>query len=149
MRRDIFEASENNEKNDLEDIVFRLSLTYSRTEKEIDIEFIDSDLQVCELPPGVYEIMDVYIILSSRISVTIDDIIVTRIFRNEPISTVLRFSQKFFHSVLGFFKLAYNSGICSKKELMNISGIEKIHLNFDCIAGRILKGARQTIIYIS
>ena len=55
----IFFVTKEKLKNiDFEDMVLRMNLIYTEIEKKIDIKLIGGNLQVFELPPSVYEIVD-------------------------------------------------------------------------------------------
>ena len=49
------------------------------------------------------------------------------------------------HDIDGFFQLI--AGVYKSERPIKITGIDKIHLNCDCIEGSILNGTRETILY--
>ena len=58
MRSKTLKVSKNKKYNDFEDMEFRMNLPYSENEKTLDIKFIDSDIQVNEMPESIFELVD-------------------------------------------------------------------------------------------
>ena len=86
----------------LEDLVFRMNLTYNEVEEISKIKYHDSDQQINELPPTKSEVVDFNRTFPTFITITVDDIRLKMVF-----TTVRRApSKKFFEN---FF--SYNSGI--------------------------------------
>ena len=96
----------NAEYNDLEDMVFRTELAYSKIEKILDIKYIATSVTAYTLPPGIYEITDINSMLKSllpddvKVNITIDDI---RLRAKLTTNRTIRFTRKsFFYTILGF-----------------------------------------------
>ena len=148
---------------DIEDLVYRMQLTYDEIIDVLDIKYISTKRIRFSLNPGIYEIVDLNNTLKHilpdnvEINVTIDDI---RLKSNLKINQTLLFTEKsFFYTILaftqsrsyplddieGFYQLI--SGFYKSDKPINITGIEKIHLKCDCIQGSIINGIREPILY--
>ena len=68
------------EYNDLEDMFFRMELTYHESAELSDTVYICAKTDVCTIPPGIYEISVVNLMIKSllpdeiKANTTIDDI---------------------------------------------------------------------------
>ena len=51
--------------NDLEDMVFRTELNYSELKKVFDMKYIDTSTEEDTLPPGLYEVSVISLILKN------------------------------------------------------------------------------------
>ena len=72
----------------LEDLVFRMNLTYSELEEISEMKYHDSDQQINELPPTKNEVVDFNKTFPPFITITVDVIRLKTIFtieRNAPI----------------------------------------------------------------
>ena len=76
----LIEELKNLEYNDLEDMVFRMGLTYSEIENILDMKYIPTLVSGYTLPLGIYEISDINSMLKSllpnevKVNITADDI---------------------------------------------------------------------------
>ena len=149
--------------NDLEDLVYRMRLSYNEIMDILDLKYIPTKRTGYSLNPGIYEIVDLnntlkYILPDNvKISVTIDDI---RLKSNLKINQTLIFTEKsFFYTILGFTQsrsypledidshYQIIAGSYKSDKPINITGIDKIHLKCDCIQGSIVNGIREPILY--
>ena len=115
------------------------------------------------LNPGIYEVVDLNNSLNHilpdnvKIYITIDDI---RLKSNLKINQTLIFTEKsFFYTILGFTQsrsyplddidgfYQLIAGSYKSDRPINITGIDKIHLKYDCIQGSIVNGIREPILY--
>ena len=163
QKYEILEELKNVKYNDLEDLVYRMQLTYDEIIDVLDLKYISTKRIGYSLNTGIYEIVDLnntlkYILPDKvKISVTIDDI---RLKSNLKINQTLIFTEKsFFYTILGFtqsdsyplddidgfYQLIAGSYKSDKPN--NITGIDKIHLKCDCIQGSIVNGIRESILY--
>ena len=55
-------------------MVFRMNSTYSEIEKSLDTNFIGFDLLVVDKPEGIHENVDIIILQTSFITITIHDL---------------------------------------------------------------------------
>ena len=115
------------------------------------------------LNPGIHEVVDLnntlkYILPDNvKVSVTIDDV---RLKSSLKIIQTLIFTEKsFFYTILsftrsrsyplddidGFYQLI--AGSYKSDRPINITGIDKNHLNFDSIQGILVNGIREPILY--
>ena len=92
--------------NDLEDLVYRMRLSYDEIIDILDLKYIPTKRTGYSLNPGIYEIVDLnntlkYILPDIvKVSVTIDDI---RLKSNLKTNQTLIFTEKsFFYTILGF-----------------------------------------------
>ena len=148
---------------DLEDLVFRLQLTYHEIVDILDIKHIPRSTKGYTLVPGIYEVTDINMMLKSllpkevKVIITIDDI---RLKSNLTTNKTIRFTKKsFFYVILGFtqahsgelgdiegfVQLIPGSYISDRP--IKITGIDKIHLKAGCIQGSIVNGVREAILY--
>ena len=163
QKNEIIEELKKAEYNDLEDLVYRMRLSYDEIMDILDLKYIPTKRTGYSLNPGIYEVIDLNNTLKHilpdnvKISITIDDI---RLKSNLKINQTLIFTEKsFFYTILGFtqsrsyplddidgfYQLIAGSYISDKP--INITRIDKIHLNCDCIQGSIVNGIREPILY--
>ena len=163
QKNEINEELKNAEYNDLEDLVYRMRLSYDEIMDILDLKYIPTKRTGYSLNPGVYEVVDLNNALKHilsdnvKINITIHDI---RMKSNLKINQTLIFNEKyFFYTILGFtqsrsyplddidgsYQLILGSYISDKP--INITGIDKIHLKCDCIQGSIVNGIREPILY--
>ena len=149
--------------NDLEDLVYRMQLTYDEIMDILDLKYIPTKRTGYSLNPGIYDVVDLnntlkYILPDKvKVTITIDDI---RLKSNIKINQTLIFTNKsFFYSILrftqshqgplndieGFYQILPGSYQGNKP--INITGIDKIHLKCDCIQGSLVNGIREPILY--
>ena len=160
---EILEELKNVKYSDLEDLVYRMQLTYDEIIDILDLKYIPTKRTGYSLNPGIYEVVDLnntlkYILPDNvKVSITIDDI---RLKSNLKTNQTLIFTEKcFFYMILGFtqsrsypiddidgfYQLIARSYKSDKP--INITGIDKVHLKCDCIQGSIVNGVREPILY--
>ena len=149
--------------NDLEDLVYRMRLSYDEIMDILDLKYIPTKRTGYSLNPGIYEVVDLintlkYILPDNvKVNITIDDI---RLKSNLKINQTLIFTEKsFFYTILvftqsrsyllddidGFYQII--AGSYKSDRPINITGIDKIHLKCDCIQGSIVNGVREPILF--
>ena len=159
----IIEELKNVKYNDLEDLVYRMRLSYDEIMNILDLKYIPTKRTGYSLNPGIYEVIDlnntIKHILPNNVKVnfTIDDI---RLKSNLKINQTLIFTKRsFFCTILGFtqsrsyplddidshYQLIAGSYKSDKPN--NITRIDKVHLKCDCIQGSIVNGIREPILY--
>ena len=160
---EIIEELKNVKYNDLEDLVYRMQLTYNEVIDILELKYIPRKRTGYSLNPGIYEVVDLnntlkYILPDNvKINVTIDDV---RLKSNLKINQTLIFTEKsFFYTILGFTRsrsyllndiegfYQLIAGSYKSDRPINITGIGKIHLKCDCIQGSIVNGIRESILY--
>ena len=148
--------------NDIEDLVYRMQLTYDEIITILDLKCIPTKGTAYSLNPGIYKVVDLnntlkYILPNSmKVSVTIDDV---RLEPNIKIDRTLIFPEKsFFYTLLGFTRShsyplddidgVYQliAGSYKSNRPINNTGIDKFHLKADCIQRRIVNGIREPIL---
>ena len=163
QKYEILQELKNVKYNDLEDLVYRMRLTYDEIMNILDLKYIPTKRTGYSLNPGIYEVVDLNNILkyilpdNVKISVTIDDI---RLKSNLKINQTLIFTEKsFFYTILGYTQSrSYPlddidgfhqliAGSYKSDRPINITGIDKVHLKCDCIQGSIVNGIREPILY--
>ena len=163
QKHEIIEELKNAKYNDLEDLVYRMQLTYNETIDILDFNYIPTKRTGYSLNPGNYEIDDLnntlkYILPDNiKVSVTIDDI---RLKSTLKTNQTLIFTEKsFFYIILGytqsrsyplddidgFYQILPGSYESDKP--INITGVDKIHLKCDCIQGSIVNGVREPNLF--
>ena len=149
--------------NDLEDLIYRMQLTYDEIIDILDLKYIPTKRTGYSLNPGIYEVIDLNNVLkyilpdNVKVSVTIDDI---RLKSTLKINQTLIFTEKsFFYTILGFTRsrsyplddidgfYQLIAGSYKSDRPINITGIYKVHLKCDCIQGSIVNGIREPILY--
>ena len=162
QKYEIIEELKKAKYNDLEDLVYRMKLTYDEIMDILDLKYIATKRMGFSLDPGIYEIVDLNNTLNHilpdkvKINVTIDDI---RLKSNLKTNQTLLFTEKsFFYTILGFTQSRYYPsedienyyqlipGSYKSDRPINITGIDKIHLKCDCIQGSIVNGIREPIL---
>ena len=149
--------------NDLEDLAYRMRLSYDEIIDVLDLKYISTKRTGYSLNPGIYEVVDLnntlkYILPDNvKVTITIDDI---RSKSNLKTNQTLVFTERsFFYTILGFTRsqsyplddiegfYQLIAGSYKSERPINISGIDKIHLKCDCIQGSIVNGRREPILY--
>ena len=80
QKYEILEELRNLKYNDLEDLIYRMQLTYNEIIDVLDLEYIPTKRMGFSLDPGIYEIVDLnntlkYILPNNvKVNITIDDI---------------------------------------------------------------------------
>ena len=163
QKYEIIEELKSAKYNDLEDLVYRMKLTYDEIMHILDLKYIPTKRIGFSLDPGFYEIVDLNNTLNHilpdnvKINITIDDIILKS---NLKTNQTLLFTEKsFFYTILGFTQSRFYPledienyyqlipGLYKIGKPINITGIDKIHLKCDCIQGSIVNGIREPILY--
>ena len=163
QKNEILEELKNIKYNDLEDLVYRMQLTYNEVIDILDIKYIPTKRTGYSLNPGIYEVDELnntlkYVLPDFvKLSVTIDDI---RLKSNLETNQTLIFTEKsFFFTILGFTRsrtfplddiVGFHqliAGSYKSDKPINITGIDKVHLKCDCIQGSIVNGVREPILY--
>ena len=163
QKNEILEELKNVEYNDLEDLVYRMQLTYDEIMDILDLKYIPTKRTGYSLNPGIYEVVDLsktlkYILPDNvNVSITIDDIRLKSILK---INQTLLFTKKsFFYTILGFTQSHQGPlndiegfyqiipGTYKGDRPINITGIDKNHLKCDFINSSIVNGVREPILY--
>ena len=163
QKNEIIEELKNVKYNDLEDLVYRMRLSYDEIMDKLDLKYIPTERTAYSLDPGIYEVIGLNITLKHilpdnvKINITIDDI---RLKSNLKINQTLLFTEKFFvYTILdftqsrsyplddidGFYQMI--AGSYKSDRPINITGIDKVHLECDCIQGSIVNGIREPILF--
>ena len=97
----------NIEYNDLEDMVYRMELTYDEIIDILDVKLIAGSTTPYTIPPGICEISDINLMINFllpnkvKVNFTIDDIIIKS---NLTTNKTLWFTKKsFFYTILGSY----------------------------------------------
>ena len=163
QKNEIIEELKNAKYNNLEDLVYRMRLSYDEIMDILDLNYIPTKRTGFSLSPGIYEVVDLNNTLKHilpenvKVNITLDDI---RLKSNLKINQTLIFTEKsFFYTILGFtqsrsYPLDDIDGFYQfiavsfkSNRPINITGIDKIHLKCDCIQGSIVNGIREPILY--
>ena len=140
-----------------------MQLTYNENIDIIDLEYIPTKRTGYSLNPCIYEIVDLNNTLKHilpdnvKVNVTIDYI---RLKPNLKINQTLIFTNKsFFYTILGFTKSRQGPsndikgfyqilpGSYKSDKPINITGIDKVHLEGYCIQGSMVNGKRESILF--
>ena len=160
---EILEELKNVKYNGLENLVYRMRLSYDEIMDILDLNYIPTKRTGYSLNPGVYEVIDLNNTLkfilpdNVKVSVTIDDI---KLKSNLKTNQTLTFTEKsFIYTILGFTRSRFyplghidgfyqlKAGSYKSDKLNNITGIDKLHLKCDCIEGSIVNGIREPILF--
>ena len=163
QKNEILEKLKNLQYNDLEDLVYRMQLTYDEIIFILDLKYISTKRTGYFLNPGIYEVIDLTNTLKHilpdnvKVSFTLDDVRLESLLKTNP---ALIFTEKtFFYTILGFtrsrsyplddiegfFQLILGSYKSDRP--INFTGIDKTNLKCDSIQGSILNGIREPILY--
>ena len=163
QRNEILTELKNFKYNDLEDLVYRMQLTYNEFIDILDLKYISTKRIGYSIEPNINNVVDLNKTLKNilpnnvKIDITIDErkykadlkINQTLIFTNKSFFyTIVGFTQS--HSyplddIEGFYQLI--AGSYKSERPINITGVDKVHLNCDCIDGSIVNGIREPISY--
>ena len=163
QKHEILEELKNAKYNDLEDLLYRMQLTYNEIINMLDLKYIPTKRIGYSIEPNIYNVVDLNktlkIILPDnvKINVTIDE----RISKTDlKINQTLIFTNKsFFYTIKGFTQsrsyplddidgfYQLIPGSYKSEKPINITGIDKVHLKCDCIDGSIMNGTREPILY--
>ena len=163
QKYEIIEELKKAKYNDLEDLVYRMRLSYDEIMDILDLNYIPTERTGYSFNPSIYEVVDLNNTLNHflpdkvKVNITIDDI---RIKSNLKINQTLKFTEKsFFYTILGFTQsrsyplddidgfYQLIAGSYKSDRPFNITGIDKIHLKADCIQGSIVNGVREPILF--
>ena len=163
QKNEIIEELKNVEYNDLEDLVYRMRLSYDEIMDILDLRYIPTKRTGYSLNPSIYEVVDLNNTLKHilpdnvKVNITIDDI---RLKSNLKINQTLIFTERsFFYTILGFTQsrsyplddidshYQLIAGSYKSDKPINITGIDKIHLKCDCIQSSIANGIPELILY--
>ena len=163
QKHEILEELKKVKYNDLEDLVYRMRLSYDEIMDILDLNYIPTKRTGYSLNPGIYEVVDLNNTLNHilpdnvKVNITIDDI---RLKSNLKINQTLIFTEKsFFYTLFGFTQsrsyplddidgfYQLIAGSYKSDRPINNTGIDKIHLKCDCIQGSIVNGIREPIFF--
>ena len=163
LKNEILEKLKNAKYNDLEDLVYRMQLSYNEIINILDLKYISTERTGYSIEPNIYNVVDLNKTLKNilpnniKIDITIDE----RKFKTDlKINQTLIFTNKsFFYFILGFTQSHQGPlndiegfyqilpGSYKSERPINITGIDKVHLKCDCIDGSIMNGTREPILY--
>ena len=163
QKHEIIGELKNAKYNDLEDLVYRMLLTYDEIINILDWKYIPTKRMGYSIEPNIYNVVDLNKTLKNilpnniKINVSIDG----KIYKTDlKINQTLIFTNKsFFYTILGFTRSHQGPlndiegfyqilpGSYKIKKPINIIGIDKVHLKCDCIDGSIMNGTRKPIVY--
>ena len=163
QKNEILEELKKVKYNDLEDLVYRMRLSYDEIMNILDLKYIPTKRTGYSLNPGIYKVVDLNNTLKHilpnnvKVNITIDDI---RLKSNLKINQTLMFTERsFFYTILGFTQsrsyplddidgfYQIIAGSYKSDKPINITGIDKIHLKCGRIQGSIVNGIREPILY--
>ena len=159
----LFEGLNGANNHELEDLVYRMELTYDEIMDVLDIKQFSSERKGYTLALGAYEISDLNKTLEYlspdfvKVNFTID---IIRLGTDSNFNQDLIFTKKsFFYTILEFIQshsgpLGDIEGFVylipfkyRSEKPINITCIDKVHLKCDCIKGSIVNGIREHILY--
>ena len=163
QKYEILEELKKAKYNHLDDLVYRMQLTYDEIIDILVLKYIPTKRTGYSINEGIYEVVDLNNTLKHilpdnvKVSVTFDDV---RLKSNLKINQTLIFTEKsFFYTILGFTRsrsyplddiegfYQLIAGLYKSDKPINITGVDKIHLKCDCIQGSIVNGIRELILY--
>ena len=163
QKYEILQELKNVKYNDLADLVYRMQLTYDEIIDVLDLKYISTKRIGYSIEPDIYNVFDLNKTLKNllpnnlKINVTIDE---RKYKTGLKINQTLIFTNKsFFYTILGFTQSHqsplndiegfYQILTCSYKsdKPINITGIDKVHLNCNVVDGSIVNGVREPILY--
>ena len=163
QKNEILEELRNVKNNDLEDLIYRMQLTYDEIIDILDLKNIPTKRIGYSLNPGIYEMVDLnntskFILPDNvEVSITIDDVTLKSNLKYNQ--TLIFINKSFFYTILGFNQShqgPFNDieGFCQilpwsykSDNPIDITGNDKVHLKAGCIQGSIVNGVREPILY--
>ena len=160
---EILQKLKNDKYNDLEDLVYRMRLSYDEIMDILDLKYIPTERTGYSVEPNIYNVVDLNKTLKNilpdnvKINITIDErkyktdlkINQTLIFTNKSFFyTILGFTQSHqgpLNDIEGFYQII--PGLYKSNKPINITGIDKVHLKCNVIDGSIVNGIREPILY--
>ena len=113
---------------------------------------IENDFVEIELPPGVYELVDINRIMKQKLSdsdfefefnIEADTISMKSVLTT---SNPIYFNSKL-NELLGFTNTHYIQGTHISEKPVMITTTDKVHLKCDCVDGSIVNGIREQILF--
>ena len=113
---------------------------------------IENDFVEIELPPGVYELVDINKIMEQKLSdsdfelefnIEADTISMKSVLTT---SNPIYFNSKL-NELLGFTNTHYIEGTHISEKPVMITTTDKVHLKCDCVDGSIVNGIREQILF--
>ena len=163
QKYEIIEELKNNKYNDLEDLVYRMRLSYDEIMDILDLKYIPTKRMGYSIEPNIYNVVDLNNTLKNilpnnvKIDITIDE----RKYKTDlKINQTLIFTNKsFFYNILGFTQshsyplddiegfYQLIAGLYKSERPINITGIDKVHLKCNVVDGSMVNGVREPILY--
>ena len=163
QKYEIIEELKNNKNNDLEDLVYRMRLSYDEIMNILDLKYISTKRIGYSIEPNIYNVVDLNKTLKNilpdniKIDITIDE----RKYKTDlnTNQTLLFTKKSFFFTILGFTQsrsyplddidgfYQLIAGSYKSNKPINIIGIDKVHLKCDCIDGSIVNGVREPSLF--
>ena len=163
QKHEIIEGLKNDKYDDLEDLVYRMQLTYDEIIDVLDLQYISTKRMGYSIEPNIYNVVDLNKTLKNILpnNVKIDINIDERKYKTDlRINQTLIFTNKsFFYTILGFTKsrsyplddikgfYQLIPGSYKGDKPINITGIDKVHLKCNVVHGSIVNGIREPILY--
>ena len=152
--------------NDLEDMVYRMHVTYDEIMDIINLEYIPTKRTRYSSNPNTYEINDITTTLKHFLPNNVKANFTTDVIRLksnlhiiQSLLNILFNKKSFFYTRLGFIQIPsgvlggfesfiwLNPGSLKSHKPANITGIDKVRLKCDCVNGSIVNGIREPILY--
>ena len=163
QKNEVIEELKNAKYNDLEDLVYRMRLSYDEIMDILDLKYILTKRMGYSIEHNIYNVVDLNKTLKNilpnnvKIDITIDE----RKYKTDLKSnqTLILTNKSFFYTILGFTQshsyplediegfYQLIAGLYRSERPINITGIDKVHLKCDCIDGSIMNGTREPILY--
>ena len=138
-----------------------MQLTYDEITDVLNLKYIPTNRMGNSLKPKIYNVVDLNTTLKNlpdvKIGVTVDEqIYKTNLKTNQ---TVIFTNENFFYIILGFTQshtyplddidgfYQLIAGSYKSDKPINITGIDKVHLNCNVVDGSIMNGVREPILY--
>ena len=163
QKNEIFEELKKVKYSDLRDLVYRMRLSYDGFMDILDLKFIPTKRTGSSLNPGIYEVVDLKNTLKHilpdnvKVNITKVDINILSILKTNQ--TLIFTEKSFFYTLLGFTRsrsyppddidgfYQLIAGSYKSDKPINITGIDKVHLKYDCIDGSIVNSVRKPILF--
>ena len=163
QKYEILEELKNVKYNDLEDLVYRMRLSYDDIMDILDLKYIPTKRMGYSIEPNIYNVVYLNKTLKNilpnnvKIDITIDE----RKYKTDLKSnqTLIFTKKSFFYTILGFTRshsyplediegfYQLIAGLYKSERPINITGVDKVHLKCYCIDGSIVNGIREPILY--
>ena len=125
------------------DMYCRIQLTIDEVEYILGYKNIDVKTIVYEIQPGIHELIDLNTALPENLKVKADEKFMKTVLTTKDDENF----NSDLNEILGFTNKEYKAGTHLSEKVINITSVDKLHVNCNCIDGSILDGKPESILF--